>query len=159
MLSDPFSIQARDDGHNSSVVLPLPAIQGYRYQPPAARHFTCDEIGRGENCVNRLTRLDAIIEHPLGSIVEYPESGSTQSCIGHRFLVDATSDMFSHPKLNIQYSLGDGHGCRSDVTCGQLIDDHTGQPALCKNEKISCRCHFIFLLLNVLMDSLFQAVD
>ena len=145
MLSDPSSIQAHDDGQNSSVVLPLPAIQGYRYRPPAARHFTCDEIGRGENRVNRLTRLNAIVEHPLGSIVEYPESGSTpRSCIGHRFSVDAASDMFSHPKLNIQYSLGDGHGCRSDVACGQLIDDHTGQPAFCKNEKISCRCHFIF---------------
>jgi len=52
--------------------------------------------------------------------------------------------MFSHLKLNIQYSLGDGHGCRSDLACGQLIDDHIGQPAFCKNEKISCRCHFIF---------------
>lgn len=89
MLSDPSSIQAHNDGQNSSVVLPLPAIQGYRYRLPAAHHFTCDEIGRGENRVNRLTRLDAIIEHPLGSIVDYPESGSTpRSCIGHRFLVE-----------------------------------------------------------------------
>ena len=128
---------------------PLDAIRGYYYRPQSARRFTQDEIARKENCVNRQTRLFAIVDHPVGSIVEYPESGHiTGSCIGHRFSVGST-DRFSHPKLNIQYSLGDGHGSRSNVTCGQLlVDAGTGMPVLCKNEKISCEYPFIYLLLR-----------
>ncbi|KIJ16179.1 hypothetical protein PAXINDRAFT_11219 [Paxillus involutus ATCC 200175] len=95
---------------------PSPAILASRYEPPMARMFTDDKVNRGLNKVNHETRVDAIVEHPLGAIVEYPQTGEvTGARIAHIFNVDANPTRFTHPKSNFQYSLGDGHGGREDV--------------------------------------------
>ena len=126
----------------SGTLLPSGPVQGYQYLPCPARPFTNREVAQGVNKVNRQTSLDGIVDHPLGVIVEYPETGSVTGIrIGHRFAVDPLARKISHPKLNIQFSLGDGHGSRQDVDCGILLTDtQTQKPAICKNEKISCEC-------------------
>ncbi|KIK72133.1 hypothetical protein PAXRUDRAFT_181276, partial [Paxillus rubicundulus Ve08.2h10] len=88
---------------------PSSTILALRYEPPVARKFTDDEIDQGLNKVNRQTYVDAIIEHPPGTIVEYPQTGEvTGARIAHIFNVDSNPSRFIHPKSNFQYSLGDG---------------------------------------------------
>ncbi|KAJ7493180.1 hypothetical protein B0H11DRAFT_2277283 [Mycena galericulata] len=117
---------------------PSPVVLGYRYTAPSARDFTLDELARGLNCITRQTYVHGIVEHPVGAIVEYPETG--KSCglaVAHRFAVDPASDF--HPKLNIQYSLGDNHGGRRSVNCGPILSGQDGKPASCNNLKIACK--------------------
>lgn len=117
---------------------PSPSVQGYLYLPTPARKFTLDEMLQCENQVNRQSYIDALVDHPLLSIVEYPETGdAVDISIGHRFFVDPKD--FLHPKLNIQYSLGDIHGTRQHVECRLLRDVVHGFAVSCKNEKISCK--------------------
>ncbi|KAF8525595.1 hypothetical protein BU17DRAFT_41669, partial [Hysterangium stoloniferum] len=88
----------------------------------------------------------ALIEHPIGAIVEYPESGSQPKySVAHHFHINPKN--FIHPKENIQYSLGDVHGSHENVTCYLLRDIHTKEPVSCKQLKTRCRsvkqCSFI----------------
>ncbi|KAJ7265241.1 hypothetical protein C8J57DRAFT_1069413, partial [Mycena rebaudengoi] len=103
-----------------------------------ARTFTAEEIQRGFNRINRLTYIHALLEHPVGAIVEYPETGETAGvCIAHRFSVDPAN--LSHPKENFQYSLGDSRWGESDVYCGLLLLGSNGSPASCSHRKFSCK--------------------
>ncbi|KAJ6598119.1 hypothetical protein DFH09DRAFT_889893, partial [Mycena vulgaris] len=95
--------------HTLSTTSSCPAIDGSLYVPPAARPFSAEEIWRGFDCINRQTYVHALVEHPIGSIVEYPETGSSEGIsVAHLFSVDP--DRFSHPKDNFQYSIGDFQG-------------------------------------------------
>ena len=86
--------------------------------------------------LNCKSLVHGIINHPLGSIVEFPQSGlELNQGIAHRFTVDP--QYLIHPKDNIQYSLGDSRGSRPNVNC--LLFTHAfGQPVLCYVSKISC---------------------
>ncbi|KAF8184741.1 hypothetical protein BJ912DRAFT_852992, partial [Pholiota molesta] len=116
-----------------------------QYTPPMARAFTSDEIAHGSNKVNLRTTVDAIIDHPLNMLVEYPETGrEPEYSVGHRFAIDPQD--FINPRFNIQFSLGDSHGGHSNVPCRLLIEKTTGKAAICKNTKYGCkgikRCEF-----------------
>jgi hypothetical protein len=80
------------------------AVPTYPYCPLAALLFTAEEIRQSLDCINRQTYVHALVEHRLGSIVEYPETGAGKGVvIVHRFSVDPSN--FSHPKENFQYSI------------------------------------------------------
>ena len=97
---------------------PAPAVVAAQYEPPRASTFTDADIASGRDKVTREATADRIVEHPLGAIVEYPETGETLGlAIAHIFNVDPDSERFVHPRLNFQYLLGDGHGGRANVTC------------------------------------------
>ncbi|KAJ7920959.1 hypothetical protein B0H13DRAFT_2230669 [Mycena leptocephala] len=100
-----------------------------------------DEIQRGFDCINRQNYVHALVEHPLGSIVEYPETGASKGVgIAHRFSVDPAN--FCHPKECFQYSLGDSHGGEPYVRCGSLLLGLNGMPASCFHKKLSCKPFF-----------------
>lgn len=88
------------------------------YNPPPARNFTAEELVAKKDRVTRKTRASAVVKHPLGSIVETPETGAeTNKSVAHVFAVDPGN--LVHPKLNFQYSLelGDSQGIRRNVGC------------------------------------------
>ncbi|KAJ6485262.1 hypothetical protein DFH09DRAFT_1106230 [Mycena vulgaris] len=98
--------------------------------------WNAEEIRRGFDCINRQTYVNALVDHPLGSIVEYPETGNAKGvAIAHRFSVDPAN--FSHPRESFQYSLGDFHGGNPDIYCGSLLLGQTGRPAACFRKKLS----------------------
>ncbi|KAJ6452183.1 hypothetical protein C8R47DRAFT_998159 [Mycena vitilis] len=111
----------------------------YPYSPPAARPFSAEEIRRSLDCINRQNYVHALVEHPTGSIVEYPETGASKGIgIAHRFSVDPAA--FSHPKECFQYSLGDSRGGGEPyVRCGSLLLGTDGTPASCFHQKLSCK--------------------
>ncbi|KAJ6517779.1 hypothetical protein DFH09DRAFT_1098682 [Mycena vulgaris] len=112
------------------------AVRGSLYHPPPARAFSAEEIRRGFDCIIRQTYVNALVDHPLGSVVEYPETGNAKGfAIAHRFSVDPAN--FSHPRESFQYSLGDSHGGNPDVYCGSLLLGQTGRPAACFHKKSS----------------------
>jgi len=118
--------------------VPLPAILASRYIPPPAYPFTDEEIGRDLHRINRHSVVHAIVHHPPGAIMEYPQTGSLDGeSIAHIFTVDPTN--FDHPKASFQYSLGDNHGGRSGVLCG-LLRDTSGKPIKCNKLRTSCKC-------------------
>lgn len=120
-----------------SQALPCAAVRGSLYRPPTPRAFTAEEIRRGVDCINRQTYVHTIVEHPVGSIVEYPETGTSEGvAVAHRFSIDPAN--FSHPKDNSQYSLGDSHGEDPYVFCGGLLMGRNGTPASCVLKKFKC---------------------
>ncbi|KAG1802907.1 uncharacterized protein HD556DRAFT_1216010, partial [Suillus plorans] len=120
-----------------------PEVMAARYCPQPARLFTIDEIAQGCNKVNRETSVDAIIEHPLGAIVEYPQTGSAPGdAVAHIFHVNPDPKLFIHPKSNLQYSLGDSHNGRQNAWCF-LLKDPFGKSVLCS--KLRTSCEYIFL--------------
>ncbi|KAF7969562.1 hypothetical protein HWV62_26919 [Athelia sp. TMB] len=115
----------------------LGAKSAFDYDPPAARHFTDAEIAAKANCLNQKSRVNALIDHPLGAIVEYPETGAhPDERVAHRFQVDPVK--FRHPKADFQYSLGDKHGGHKDVHCF-LLWDTNGNDVLCDHVQTSCK--------------------
>ncbi|KAH7903935.1 hypothetical protein BJ138DRAFT_1019827 [Hygrophoropsis aurantiaca] len=120
----------------SSSCSPSPVILCSQYEPPPACFFTPDEVSRKLNKVNRLTSVHARVEHPVGALVEYPQTGAIDGqSVAHIFAVDPKA--FQHPRLSFQYSTGDGHGGRPNVKCFLLRDD-AGMPVVCYNLKTSC---------------------
>ncbi|KAF9234897.1 hypothetical protein BU15DRAFT_52007 [Melanogaster broomeanus] len=118
---------------------PSSAVLALRYEPPVAHKFTDNEINQRLNKVNRQTYVDAIIEHPPGAVVEYPQTGEvTGASIAHIFNVDSDPSRFIHPKSNFQYSLGDGHGGRDNVVC-RLLTSKSGSSVLCYKLRTSCK--------------------
>ncbi|KAJ6586302.1 hypothetical protein DFH09DRAFT_1075258 [Mycena vulgaris] len=78
-------------------------------RPLLVRVFAADEIHRVYDYINRQTYVNALVEHPRDSIVEYPETGTgTGLRIAHLFSVDHAN--FSPPKETFQYPLGDSQG-------------------------------------------------
>lgn len=112
------------------------------YEPPRARMFTLDEL-ESRACGSRLNRqasVNGIIDHALGSIVEYPETGAQHGeCIAHRFAVDPKD--FTNPKANMQYSLGDDHGGRKEAQC-YLLTSQNGEPVPCSHLRTSCELYY-----------------
>ena len=97
---------------------------------------------RQVNKVNRKVTVDALVEHPLGALVEYPETGATtKQSVAHIFRIDPA--LFVRPESEFQYSLGSlGSGTRgglANVFC-ELLRDNAGNPVRCKRVKTSCRC-------------------
>ncbi|KAF8584341.1 hypothetical protein K439DRAFT_1567517 [Ramaria rubella] len=97
----------------------------------------------------KLTRqsvVHAVIDHPLGVIVEYPESGGLGNAIAHRFNTNPLE--YVHPKDNLQYSLRDTKGGHKNVNC-YLVKSAAcpGEPVKCSQTKVSCRfvkhCEFL----------------
>ncbi|KAJ7631405.1 hypothetical protein DFH06DRAFT_1439242 [Mycena polygramma] len=135
----------------------------YPHTPPAARPFSAEEIQRSLDCINRQNYVHALVDHPAGSIVEYPETGASKGIgigIAHRFSVDPAA--FSYPKECFQYSLGDSRGGEPYVHCGRLLLGIDGTPASCSHQKLSCEglkyCSARSLLLPSLeLDSLEEA--
>lgn len=73
--------------------------RGSVYNPPPARKFTAEELAAKKDCITRQTRANAIVKHPLGSIVNYPETGvEINDSVAHVFTIDPTN--FNHPKLD-----------------------------------------------------------
>ncbi|KAF9231054.1 hypothetical protein BU15DRAFT_29339, partial [Melanogaster broomeanus] len=106
-----------------------------QYIPPPARPFTPDELTNHVHKINRNQSVDAIIEHPLGAIVEYPQTGVFPGqAIAHVFTIDPLS--FENPKSNFQYSMG-GNGGR--LSCCGLLRDDSGEPVICNRLKSSCQ--------------------
>lgn len=120
---------------------PSPAVMSSLYEPPRARIFTQDESKRrtAGSRLNRQTLVDGIIDHPLGAIVEYPETGlEAGQRIAHRFVVDPVN--FVHPRSNFQYSLGDEHGGHKNVHCYLLVNEkNPAQKLLCSHIQTSCQ--------------------
>ena len=126
--------------HLASPASKTPPLAKRIYDPPLARKFTAEERSAKKDYVTRQTRASAIVNHPVGSIVEYPETGQdAKDTIAHIFSIDPTN--FTHPKANFQYSLGDSHGGRRNVECKSdfLVDDVTGLATKCKVDKFSCQ--------------------
>jgi len=113
--------------------------RGNVYNPPPAQKFTAEELAAKKDRITRQTRASAVVKHPLGSIVEYPETGvEINDSVAHVFTVDPTN--FNHPKLDFQYSLGDSQGSRRNVACkSDFLIDNSGLPAMCKVESIACK--------------------
>ncbi|KAJ8468567.1 hypothetical protein ONZ45_g17202 [Pleurotus djamor] len=106
------------------------------YNAPKARKFTQEEIDKQLNYVNRQTTLTAIVEHPVGAIVEYPQTGDgPEEIIGHLFHVEP---FHPHPKGDFQYSLGGSHGGKPNVKCG-LLRNEDETPAFCTYLRTECR--------------------
>ncbi|KAF8588888.1 hypothetical protein K439DRAFT_1613228 [Ramaria rubella] len=82
----------------------------------------------------KLTRqsvVHAVIDHPLGVIVEYSESGGLGNAIAHRFNINPLE----------YYSLGDTKGGHKNVNCYLLESAASlGEPIKCSQTKVSCRC-------------------
>lgn len=133
--SSPYKLSSLDSPSRTYCTASL-LVQASRYDAPLAIPFSEEECRDECNRINRKTQLVALVEHPLGAIVEYPQTGSkAKESVGHRFTIDP--DNFVHPKGSFQYSLGDNHGGRSNVFCKLLVDDR-GQLVSCKNLQTSC---------------------
>ncbi|KAG1760684.1 hypothetical protein EV702DRAFT_1053394 [Suillus placidus] len=120
---------------------PSPIIQASNYIPPPAHHFTANKISRNAHRINRQTTVNAIVEHPCGAIVEYPETGSVMGqAVAHIFpiSVNCNTHEFDNPKASFQYSLGDGHGGWKNVLC-HLLRDSDGKPVKCNRISMSCK--------------------
>ena len=119
---------------------PSPAVQGSQYEPPAAQPFSDDDIRKNKNKINRQTSANFFIDHPVGAIVEYPQTASViGKRIAHRFSINPAD--FFHPKSNFQYSLGDKHGGHDNVYC-YFLRNENGELAKCSHLKTSCMLHF-----------------
>lgn len=135
---DPETHAPTHDG--SQVCYPSSTICSSLYEPPRAKVFSPDEkASRTSGCrLNRQTLVDGIINHPLGVIVEYPETGASPGeCIAHCFAVDPFN--YTSPKANFQYSLGDSHGGRNDAHCF-LLKQANGKSVPCSHLRTSCEC-------------------
>ncbi|KAJ7825992.1 hypothetical protein B0H14DRAFT_2368572, partial [Mycena olivaceomarginata] len=84
------------------------------------------------------TYVHALLEHPIGSIVEHSQTGASKGvAIAHQFSADPAN--FSHPKDSFQYSLGDSHGGEPYIQCGSLLMGPGGTPASCFHKHLSCK--------------------
>ncbi|KIJ27755.1 hypothetical protein M422DRAFT_271044 [Sphaerobolus stellatus SS14] len=126
---------------------PHSSILQTKYAPPAAQTFTPQERSYE---LYRLTR-----QRFIDAIVEYPESGAyNDMAVAHRFRVDITDPYYVHPKDNIQYSLGNKHGAKSNVGC-YLLRDENHHPVPCHHLRIKCtgnkQCFFKTLVATSLV--------
>ncbi|KAL4062088.1 hypothetical protein V8B97DRAFT_1858390, partial [Scleroderma yunnanense] len=108
---------------------PLPTILGSQYIPPPACLFMDEEIWLHLDCASCHTIAHAIVYHPPGAIMEYPQTGSHDGeSITHIFTVDPKN--FNNLKASFQYSLGNTHGGHFNVTCG-LLCNKSGDSVIC----------------------------
>lgn len=124
---------------DSQINHPSSSVCSSLYEPPRAKMFTPDEQYRrvAGSRLNRQAFVDGIVDHPMGVIVEYPETGAQPGqSITHRFVIDPVN--FLNPKADFQYSLGDGHGGRKDAQCLLLQSHNGGESVLCSHLRTSC---------------------
>ncbi|KAG1887408.1 uncharacterized protein F5891DRAFT_967475 [Suillus fuscotomentosus] len=131
--------------HLSTVTAPAiqhacshPTISTY-YIPPPARPFTDEDRVREFHRVTRRTSAHSLVEHPVGAIVEYPQTGQyANESVAHIFHIDPTTSKSSlRPQSSFQYSLGDGHGGKTISRC-LMLRDAEGHPVSCTSLKTSC---------------------
>ncbi|KAF8587723.1 hypothetical protein K439DRAFT_1614149 [Ramaria rubella] len=116
-----------------------PLLEQCQYSPPMATPFTEEEIQNGQNRTTQQGYAHALVEHPAGAVIEYPQTGSLAGeAIAHRFAVNL-NQTFVNPKDNVQYSLGDSHGGHTNFTCHLLHDTGTQEAVPCYQLKISCK--------------------
>jgi hypothetical protein len=119
----------------------LPLISSLKYIPPPSVPFSEEDIYFQKNAVTRQSFASSRIQHPVGAVVEFPESGAYKGhSIAHIFSVDP-NDVID-PKRNIQYSLGGKKGGSSSVNCLLLHNVQDNAPARCRQVKLTCE--FIF---------------
>ncbi len=76
------------------------------YQADPAIFYSDEDRSLGLNAVNRQTRIDALIRHPLNVTVEYPETGKVMNqSIGHIFPVCDPQNFFE-PKAKYPVLIG-----------------------------------------------------
>jgi len=77
------------------------AVAGAHYTPPPAWPFTVEDHMKGQHHVTHKTSAHAIVEHPIGAIVEYPQTGChANESITHIFHIEpSTFTSTLHPKL------------------------------------------------------------
>ncbi|KAF8122014.1 hypothetical protein EV363DRAFT_1405257 [Boletus edulis] len=116
---------------------PAPAVLASHYEPLPSRPFDEADRSQGLHKVMCEKAADRIVEHPRDVIVEYPETGNALGvAVAHIFNVDPNA--FCHPRLNFQYSLGDGHGGRDEVIC-KMLRSVSGKPVVCSKLRTTCR--------------------
>ena len=126
------------DKGNPYELLPSLAIQKAIYKPPEAVYFTDLQRLLEAHRVTRRSFVSALVDHPEGTVVEYPEAGKVAGdAVAHQFTINPTRML--HPKNNIQFSLGDRHGGQDNVTCLLLLDSLSGNPIICKKRTYSCK--------------------
>ncbi|KZV98486.1 hypothetical protein EXIGLDRAFT_832155 [Exidia glandulosa HHB12029] len=110
------------------------AVRLRNYEPPPARVFSPNEVTAKANRVNHKTKAAALVQHPYGAIVEYPQTGAVSGeAIAHRFPIDPERPFLPHNSF--QYSLGGTHGAH-DAKCSLIHDD--GRAVACKSYLYSC---------------------
>lgn len=115
----------------------------FDYIAPKARLFTEDELKSGVGRVTRQSHIDGIVDHPIGAVLEFPETGDRMGmAIGHRFKLDLKyPHQIVNPKDNVQYSLGGIHG-QNDVKCLFLRDQRTGDGIPCTQTRLRCMLYY-----------------
>ena len=116
---------------------PSLAVQKASYTPLDATLFSEAQCATLCNRVTKRSFVSALVDHPEGAVVEYPEAAHEPgSAIAHQFKIDPSK--FVHPRENIQFSLGDNHGGRNDVSCYLLKNSVTNKPISCKKRTYTC---------------------
>ncbi|KAF8577156.1 hypothetical protein K439DRAFT_1622297 [Ramaria rubella] len=125
----------------------LISIPNLQYEAPKAIFLTKEQNMPQEFKLTRKSAVHAIIDHPVESIVEYPETGSLHGvAIAHIFAISPSQ--YIHPKDNLQYSLGDSKGGHKNIGCYLLKSRLCpGKPVPYYQTKVSCRsvkgCMFV----------------
>ena len=138
LLPSSLSTCTHDQPLSLSPATQAPSAIYSAYQAPAARPFTEEELSMEMHIINRQLQANALVDHPLGAVVEYPESNSATSVIAHRFAINPQQLSDHHPKSNVQYSMGGFHGAENDVYCGKLLCDNNDRAVYCQKVKTSC---------------------
>jgi len=125
-------LQVPDVLQQEPSILPL-----LRYIAPPASSFSCEQILSRSNRITTQTSVQKIVYHPIGAIVEFPETGISKSqAVAHVFPV---LDKDFDPKLNIQYSIWGQHGAHENFTNYLLWNGTSGEPSQCRQFKSCCK--------------------
>ena len=82
----------------------------------------------------KLSAVHALLDHPFGVIVEYPQSGTHMGqAIAHRFPIDPLN--FINLRKNMQYSLGAPERGHPDVQCALILQ---GSDLVSSKKKLLC---------------------
>jgi len=120
------------------VKAPFPPKSSHLYLPLLATPFSSEDILNSLNWVTAKGYAQKIIEHPPFTVVEFPETGtSEEEVVAHIFPVSPGQKF--DPKLNVQYSVWGKHGSHDNVTCYLLKDKVTSLPPLCHQFKEKCK--------------------
>jgi len=125
------------------VSAPHPSVVDTQYLAPPATPFMPQEIATGANQLTRQAYVHAMVQHPPGAIVEYPETGiRLGEAVAHKFCLSAVKPSNNghnfYPRANIQYLLGDKEGYHTKVTCHLLHCVETGELVACRQLKTNC---------------------
>lgn len=74
------------------------------------------------------TVLSTVYSYPVGSVLEYPETGEAEA-VGHLFCIE--SSQWRSPSRDFAYARGAPRGHRDEVTVPLLLDSLTGETVPC----------------------------